>query len=586
MTPSRFGSYRARIRHTHVTPAVQILLQDCNAALEELDKHHSQQRHHYTTILNARRHLICLADPSSSQQDVAAACVFFNEQPRVIDHISHLESVAEDEGGAIETVSQAGQDAPDLPSHLSNERFSLDQVLNSQFANVNISSATRSIPDDFLPLLLPLSIAQGNTDESIRILNSLNSTSIWPTSIPSTSHLKQHRGSPKASSIFAPFTRGSGCAIICFSQYSTVISNTPIAAGTKAYFEVHVLSSGPSPQFGLATEKFPQCSDYSADGVGDDVHSWAVDGVRHQFLHKGGAPADKQMTWSEGDVLGFAVDTSAFKCDVSVNGRTIITFDISDAKDGGLVGTLFPAFTGSSCCIKVNFGEDPFCHPSFSQERLLTAAPPADLAPLLVETIVQYLQAQRSVKGTLISDPVSVWNLDANRSLRQNLSLDQMWQIAKLCPQITTSASFLKGLFERQDFAPQDLNTFPGSPQHILQICTTAEAVVRRLPDTVASIALSLRARIFFHRLESMQKLGTCDGKLLEQYLEMKRTHFLEIWCATVSPAASVSYFRFDSGDKDALVRQGASWNSARLHARHFSAENSSLTLTSQFCRL
>jgi hypothetical protein len=545
MIPSRFGPYRDPIRHARVTPAVQILLQDCNAALEELDKHNSRQSRRYSTILNARRHLICLADPSSSQQDVAAACDFFNEQPQVIDHISHLESIAEDEGGAIETVSQASSDAPDLPSHLSNERFSIDKVLSSQFAHIDVSHATRSVSDDFLALLLPLSIAQGNTDESIRILNALNSTSIWPTSIPSTSHLKQHRGSPKASSIFAPFTRGSGCAIICFSQYSTVISNIPIAADTKAYFEVHVLSSGGIPQFGLATEKFPHCSDYSADGVGDDVHSWGVDGVRHQLWHKGSAPAD--VTWSEGDVLGFAVDASAFKCDVSVNGKTVITFDISDAKGGGLFGkshTLFPAFTGSNCCIKVNFGEDPFCHPAFSHGRLLTAAPPAVLAPLLVETIVQYLQAQRSVKNTLISDPVSVWNFDANRSLRQNLSLDQMWQIAKLCPQVTTSASFLKGLFERQDFAPQDLNTFPGSPQHTLQICTTAEAVVRRLPDTVASIALSLSARIIFHQLESNQRLGTCDGKLLEQYLEMKRAHFLECWCALFPPTASASYFR------------------------------------------
>lgn len=434
------------------------------------------------------------------------------------------------EGGAIETVSQSTKEAPMLPSRLNNERFSLDCLLASQLCRGDLSAAKHSLSANFLALLLPICISQGNLDETICILNSIGNTFTWPSTLASTSHLKQHRGAHNASRIFAPFSAGSGAAVVCFSQFSTVISNIPIAANSKTYFELHILSCGESPQFGLATEKFAARCEHSADGVGDDTHSWAVDGVRHVLWRNGSHPA--HVAWFQGDVVGFAVDACAYKCEVFVNGKSAIIFDVCDA-NGGLfsrTSTLFPAFSGSNCSIKINFGEDPFCFPVFPG-RLMTAPPPAVAAPSLVDAVVKYLQSPRSAKQSSISDPVSVWNLSSNSNLRHNLSLDQMWQIAELCPALTSSASFLKGLFDRQQFAPQGPKTTPGSPLHTLQMCATADAVIQRLPNQKSSVAVALCARIVFHRLCAAHALGTCDAALLERYLQLQRTHFLECWC-------------------------------------------------------
>jgi len=126
--------------------------------------------------------------------------------------------------------------------------------------------------------------------------------------------------------------------------------------------------------------------------VGDDDHSWGVDGVRHKLWHNGGMPAD--VSWAEGDVVGFAVDAVDYKCHVTLNGATIVTFDITGAKGGGVFSKthkLFPCFTsGSGCSIKVNLGEDAFCS-SVHARTLLTAPPHPYPAPSLVQTMVNYL---------------------------------------------------------------------------------------------------------------------------------------------------------------------------------------------------
>jgi hypothetical protein len=153
--------------------------------------------------LNARKRLITLSNPSSSPFDVAAACQFFEAQPQVANHIAALQSLAEIEGGAIETVSQAAKDAPELPSFLSNERFSLDTVLSSQASAVNIEQAKQCVPDHFLAALVAPALSQKNIEATMKIVNALDSTAIWPASIPSTSHLS----STEALLGLAPFSR-------------------------------------------------------------------------------------------------------------------------------------------------------------------------------------------------------------------------------------------------------------------------------------------------------------------------------------------------------------------------------------------
>jgi hypothetical protein len=296
------------------------------------------------------------------------------------------------------------------------------------------------------------------------------------------------------------------------------------------YFEVHVLSCGADPQFGFVTEKFSKSSVFTGDGVGDDEHSWGVDGVRHKLWHRGAVAAD--LSWEDGDVIGFDVDTVEYNCHISINGRSVFSFDMKSAKGGGSVFSpkqkLFPAFScGTNGCIRVNLGEDPFCHPAHSS-RLLSAPPPSPPAPSLVFTVAQYLKKERSVRGVVSVDPVSMWNSSSIARLRAALTIEQMWRIANLCPEVVSSASFLEGLFSRQQYSPIGPKVVSRSHNHILQICTVAEAVVQKLPDQKCSVALALTARILFHRLSASLQLGTCDASLLENYFKMRKTHFLE----------------------------------------------------------
>jgi hypothetical protein len=72
--------------------------------------------------------------------------------------------------------------------------------------------------------------------------------------------------------------------------------------------------------------------------------------------------------------------------------------------------------------------------------------------------------------------------------------------------------------------------------------------VVRLLPDQNSGIALALNARIIFHRMNSMQELGTCDAALLQRYLDMRQSHFLERWyvCCSFYSALKVSILSSD----------------------------------------
>ena len=79
------------------------------------------------------------------------------------------------------------------------------------------------------------------------------------------------------------------------SGFCTVRSRGVCRAGARCYFEVTILRQDDSPQFGFAAESFQRVRGPTGDGVGDDAHSWGVDGVRHLLWHDGNA--SREISW-------------------------------------------------------------------------------------------------------------------------------------------------------------------------------------------------------------------------------------------------------------------------------------------------
>ena len=96
-------------------------------------------------------------------------------------------------------------------------------------------------------------------------------------------------------------------------------------------------------------------------GVGDNEHSWAVDGARQLKFHNGEEPYE--CTWKQGDVIGLTCDLDAMRVHVSVNGSFAapngVVFELAPeaVRDG-----LFAAITGYSGKVRCNLGEAAFKH--------------------------------------------------------------------------------------------------------------------------------------------------------------------------------------------------------------------------------
>jgi len=101
-------------------------------------------------------------------------------------------------------------------------------------------------------------------------------------------------------------------------DFLTVRSRTKCPLGAKAYYEIEILETEDSdddvcpleacPQYGFASAFFD--SDGALDeGVGDDAHSWAVDGMRRRKWHvSGDADFTKTNTASLSEVIRGAFD--------------------------------------------------------------------------------------------------------------------------------------------------------------------------------------------------------------------------------------------------------------------------------------
>jgi len=145
-------------------------------------------------------------------------------------------------------------------------------------------------------------------------------------------------------------------------SFATVRSAPRCPLGGKGYYELEILKRDDvAPQYGLAGPCFARVLGASGEGLGDDAHSWAVDGTRQRKWHNG--EKEWECKWQDGDVIGFACDLDKMQMHVSLNGSFAaphrVVFELApDAVGDGL----FAAFSGISGKVRYNLGEVPFRH--------------------------------------------------------------------------------------------------------------------------------------------------------------------------------------------------------------------------------
>ncbi len=172
---------------------------------------------------------------------------------------------------------------------------------------------------------------------------------------PSHAPLSLFRGLPWAVKL------GPDSGVVEFMAFCSLRSTRSCPPGGKGYYEVEILGLDSLPQYGFATAGFERVCGASSDGVGDNEHSWAVDGARQLKWHNG--EERYECTWKQGDVIGLACDLDAMRVHVSVNGSFAapngLVFELvpEAVRDG-----LFAAITGSSGKVCCNLDEAAFKH--------------------------------------------------------------------------------------------------------------------------------------------------------------------------------------------------------------------------------
>ena len=153
---------------------------------------------------------------------------------------------------------------------------------------------------------------------------------------------------------------------LTFCDFNTFIGDVKLPKGGKYYYEIEVKKLASVPQMGWMTEGFAKVEHARGQGVGDDNFSWGFDGMR-QLKWGNSDSEDFGTTWSDGDMLGCAVDlswgeqgdrkgTMSFSVNGSFDAPNGVAFEDVD------VQWLSPALTAQGGEYGVNFGDRPFKH--------------------------------------------------------------------------------------------------------------------------------------------------------------------------------------------------------------------------------
>ena len=142
------------------------------------------------------------------------------------------------------------------------------------------------------------------------------------------------------------------------STFPTVVPRGVLLRSGKWYYEVLLVSASEGvAQIGWADCAFAG-NDEEANGVGDDLHSWAFDGNRCQKWSGGSSSWGKR--WRTGQTLGCAIDIDKGEISFSLNGiwNTPMGVAFEGAK---FEGGVFPAVTGEKAFqFKMNLGQNGF----------------------------------------------------------------------------------------------------------------------------------------------------------------------------------------------------------------------------------
>eukprot|EP00662_Eupelagonemidae_sp_cell21_P014408 gene14408-biopygen118535 len=196
-------------------------------------------------------------------------------------------------------------------------------------------------------------------------------------------------------------TSPGSCHTLCAKEPRcaavTVLPQRWRAAGVEVWFTAWRVQFCVMSKIGWASPSFARIDGYSDKGVGDDEHSWGVDGMRKVKLGAGNAQpwdtewrdgdvigvaanlssgqlffarngawqhvfTDGQLTakrmfepWQVGDVIGVAADLLRGELHFARNGEWFLAFsDVHPA------GGLYPAFSSQQSNHSVNFGASPF----------------------------------------------------------------------------------------------------------------------------------------------------------------------------------------------------------------------------------
>ena len=142
-----------------------------------------------------------------------------------------------------------------------------------------------------------------------------------------------------------------GCFVEPVSCFPSVVAPAVSLTGGKWYYEARVIKPGAFPQIGWADDAFTTSP---GNGVGDDAHSWGVDGVRIQKWHNGGVTGEGGkygLAWKVGDVVGLAADLDGRTIAFSLNGSWAAPMGVAFT-DVAVQGGLRPALTLG--CVRMN----------------------------------------------------------------------------------------------------------------------------------------------------------------------------------------------------------------------------------------